>query len=480
MRSAHTVAQIRAAEAAAAADLPPGTLMDRAATGLARICQSMLGRIYGSPVVLLVGSGDNGGDALFAGAHLARRGAGVHAILLDPDRAHAAGLTAFRQAGGRVTADPAVLDRAFLVLDGIVGIGATGGLRPEAAALVERAEIGGGLVVAVDLPSGVDADTGRTPGAFVHADVTVTFGTWRIGLLVDPGARLAGATTCVDIGLEPYLPEPVVRSLQTADLEWFLPRPGPADDKYSRGVLGIVAGSAGYPGAAALTVAGAQGAGAGMIRFVGAPEIGRAVLAGAPEVVVSEGRPTQAGRVQAWVVGPGMGTDEAADVLLRDVLSSDVPVLVDADGLTLLAHNGFPERRAPTLFTPHAGELARLLGTDRASVEASRLAHARQAAERFGVHVLLKGSTTVVVGPGGTEAWANSTGSAWSATAGSGDVLSGVAGALLAAGLPMGRAGALAAHVHGLAAQKASDLGRPVTAGDIAAHVPEAWEIPAG
>ncbi|MGQ0467540.1 MAG: NAD(P)H-hydrate dehydratase [Sporichthyaceae bacterium] len=475
MRSAHTVAQIRAAEHAAAAALPPGTLMDRAATGLARVCQRLLPRVYGARVVLLVGSGDNGGDALFAGAHLARRGAGVHAILLNPERAHASGLAAFRLAGGRVTADPSVLDRADLVVDGIVGIGASGGLRPDAAALVERAAAGPGVLVAVDLPSGVDADTGETPGAFVRADATVTFGTWRTGLLVDPGAGLAGAVTCVDIGLDPYLPEPAARSLQTADLDDLLPRPARTDDKYRRGVLGVVAGSAGYPGAAQLTVAGALRAGAGMVRFVGTPDLCAAVVAAAPEVVATDGRPTGAGRVQAWVVGPGMGTDDQSAALLRDVLTSEVPVLVDADGLTLLAAEGLPPRQAPTLFTPHAGELARMLGTDRASVETAPLGHARQAAEKFGAHVLLKGSTTVVAGPDGHEVWVNSTGSAWSATAGSGDVLAGVAGALLAGGLPAGLAGALAAHVHGRAAQLASDRERPVSAGDIAAQVPAVW-----
>jgi hydroxyethylthiazole kinase-like uncharacterized protein yjeF len=476
MRSAHSVEQIRAAEAVAHARVGEGVLMDRAATGLARVCQSLLPRVYGSTCVLLVGSGDNGGDALSAGAHLARRGAGVHAILLNPDRAHAAGLAAFRLAGGRVTTDPAVLDRADLVLDGIVGIGGSGGLRPDAAALVARAEAGGGTIVAVDLPSGVDADTGEVPGAVVHADVTVTFGTWRTGLLIDPGAALAGAVTCIDIGIGDDLPDPVARSLQTADLDHLLPRPDRADDKYRRGVLGIVAGSVGYPGAAALTVAGALRAGVGMIRFVGAPELNRAVLAGAPEVVATDGRPTKAGQVQAWVVGPGMGTDQLAAALLQDVLSSDVPVLVDADGLTLLAGSGLPDRAAPTLFTPHAGELARLLGTDRAAVEAARLRHARAASDKFGVHVLLKGSTTVVAGPGKEGVWVNSTGSSWSATAGSGDVLSGVIGALLAAGLPAGLAGALGAHVHGLAAIAASDHERPVSAGDIAARVPTAWE----
>ena len=163
----YTAAEVRAAEEPILAATPEGALMQRAATGLATVCGRLLGRSYGRRVVLLVGTGNNGGDALFAGAHLARRGARVTAVLLDPARVHAAGLAALRAAGGRVTAPDGRtgLDRADLVLDGIVGIGGSGGLRPDAAALVERAAAGPGLMVAVDDPSGDDADTGAVDGA---------------------------------------------------------------------------------------------------------------------------------------------------------------------------------------------------------------------------------------------------------------------------------------------------------------------------
>lgn len=474
MRSAHRVADVRTAEAALMARLPPGALMQRAAGGLATACLRLLPRAYGARVALLVGSGDNGGDALFAGARLAGRGAVVTALLLRPERAHAAGLRAFRAAGGRVSADPAVLDRADLVLDGILGIGGSGGLRPDAAELAARAAATPGTVVAVDLPSGVDADTGEVLGAAVTADVTVTFGTWKHGLLLDPGAARAGACTLVDIGLAPHLPAPDVCALQDADVAGLLPRPGRDSDKYRRGVLGVVAGSSTYPGAGVLAVAGALHGGAGMVRFAGPAGVADAVRARWPEVIVTEGGPAAAGQVQAWAVGPGIGTDPEARSRLAEVLASDVPVLVDADGLTLLAGEGPVRRSAPTLFTPHAGELARLLGVQRAEVEAARLAHARAAARAYRVTVLLKGYTTVVVPPGTGPAFVNATGTGWLASAGTGDVLAGLGGALLAAGLPAAEAGACAAYLHGCAARSRA-RGAPVTALEVADGLPNAW-----
>src|SRR6516165_6820825 len=209
MRNAHTVADIRAAEQALMARVPPGALMQRAAAGLAAVCAGLVPRVYGSRVVVLAGSGDNGGDGLYAAARLARRGARVLAVAAGT-RVHEAGATALRAAGGRVTGpgDPdlaAAMNAADLVLDGLLGIGGRGGLRePQAglAALAEAARTGNGArVVAVDLPSGVDADTGEVTGAAVRADVTVTFGTWKTGLLVDPGADHAGLAQLVDIGL---------------------------------------------------------------------------------------------------------------------------------------------------------------------------------------------------------------------------------------------------------------------------------------
>ncbi|WP_329335763.1 NAD(P)H-hydrate dehydratase [Streptomyces sp. NBC_00663] len=471
MRTAYSVETVRAAERELMARLPEGTLMQRAAAGLAAACADLLGRVYGRRVVLLVGSGDNGGDALYAGARLARRGAGVAAVLLAPERAHAGGLAALRRAGGGVVeADAAegVISRADLVLDGIVGIGGKGGLRPDAARLAAVTERSRAAVVAVDLPSGVDADTGEVHGSAVRADLTVTFGTHKPGLLIDPAREYAGSVRLVDIGLE--LPAGAeLEALHHADVAALLPAPTGESDKYRRGVVGIAAGSARYPGAAVLAVAGALRGGAGAVRYVG--PAGDAVIARFPETLVSAGGPKQAGRVQAWVVGPGAGDDASA---VEEVLSADVPVLIDADGLRLAGRDAVRRRSAPTLMTPHAGEAAALLGVERGQVEGARLASARELAARYSATVLLKGSTTLVADAAGGAVRVNPTGTAWLATAGSGDVLSGLAGSLLAAGLGALDAGSAAAYLHGLAGRYAAD-GAPVGARDVAEAIPGAW-----
>jgi ADP-dependent NAD(P)H-hydrate dehydratase / NAD(P)H-hydrate epimerase len=517
MRKAHDVATIRVAERALIRSVPPGTLMQRAAAGLAAVCAGMAGRVYGARIAVLAGSGDNGGDALYAGARLARRGGQVVAVAAG-GRVHEQGAAALRAAGGRVTGPddpdlPAVIAAADLVLDGLLGIGGRGGLRGPYAALaglVARAgaEAGrphaGPSVVAVDLPSGIDADTGAVDGPAVRADVTVTFGTWKPGLLIDPGADYAGVVELVDIGLGPYLPPPAVAGFQAADVAALLRQPPGDSDKYRRGVLGVLAGSERFTGAAALAVGGALRGGAGMVRLVSAGPAAAVVRQHWPEALITltgngagAGQEVEAaGRVQAWVAGPGMGTDAAARDRLAAVLSSDLPVLVDADGLTLVAQEReLLARAAPTLLTPHAGELGRLMGADPAEVEARRLEHARAAAAELGATVLLKGSTTVIApsGPAGeAPVLVNPTGTSWLATAGTGDVLSGLAGALLAQGLTVREAAAAAAFLHGIAARRAAagiglagpglagaglagpGDGSPIAAGDVIDALPAA------
>ncbi|MFD4508688.1 NAD(P)H-hydrate dehydratase [Streptomyces sp. NPDC058457] len=472
MRTAYSVETVRAAERELMARLPAGALMQRAAAGLAAACADLLGRVYGSRVVLLVGSGDNGGDALYAGARLARRGAGVAAVLLAPERTHAGGLAALRRAGGTVVRDGGAEEsvlRADLVVDGIVGIGGKGGLRPEAAGLVAVVERSRAAVVAVDLPSGVEADTGEVRGAAVRADLTVTFGTHKPGLLIDPAREYAGSVRLVDIGLE--LPEAAeLEALQDVDVARLLPEPSAESDKYRRGVVGIVAGSARYPGAAVLAVAGALRGGAGAVRYVGPAK--DEVLARFPETLVSDGGPRKAGRVQAWVAGPGVGDDAEA---VAEALAEEVPVLVDADGLRHADRDAVRGRTAPTLMTPHAGEAAALLGVRREEVEAGRLAAVRELAAAYRATVLLKGSTTLVAADGGGVAVrVNATGTPWLATAGSGDVLSGLAGSLLASGLSGRDAGSVAAYLHGLAGRFAAE-GAPTVAHAVAAELPSAW-----
>jgi hydroxyethylthiazole kinase-like uncharacterized protein yjeF len=458
MRRAHTVEQVRAAEADLMARLPEGTLMQRAATGLAVAVSNFLGRTYGARVVLLIGSGDNGGDALYAGVRLARRGARVTAVLLS-DKAHAAGLAALLEVGGRVGSADDIAD-ADVVLDGIVGIGGRPGLRPEALAAVELAADRGVPIVAVDTPSGVDVDTGEAPEPHVRAALTVTFGTHKICHFIDPAATACGPVHLVDIGLD--LPPAAVESLQATDVRELYPVPHGESDKYSRGVLGLMAGSAQYPGAAVIATAGALGGPVGMVRYVGPDAVAAAVRAAHPEVVAGEGR------VQAWAVGSGLG-DELDVSRVRDLLDAEEPIVLDADGLRALEDSG---DHTGVLATPHAGELARLLGVDRSAVEAERLTHARLAAERFDATVLLKGSTTVIAAPDG-QVRVNTNATPWLATAGAGDVLAGLCGALLAAGLTALDAASVGAHLHAAAANLASDSG-PITALSIAAALPDA------
>jgi ADP-dependent NAD(P)H-hydrate dehydratase / NAD(P)H-hydrate epimerase len=471
MRQAWRVVDVRAAEKALMATLPEGTLMQRAAAGLARRCGLLLGEaggVYGAIVLLLVGSGDNGGDTLYAGARLAAYGAQVKALLLSPDRIHRAGLAALRQAGG--SAVPGLPDRADLVLDGIVGIGASGGLRPSAAAVVAqlgtiRSRTGSRPpIVAVDVPSGVAVDTGDVPGDAVTADVTVTFGCLKPAHVVGPAAARTGQVELIDIGLGPVLrADPALRVPDAADIAAWWPQPGPASDKYSRGVVGIATGSATYPGAALLSVSGALAGPTGMVRYAGsaAAEVVRAH----PSVVAAP-RVSAAGRVQAWVCGSGLGTDDGARTELRSVLATSLPVLLDADALTLLVdgrHAADLRRDAPLVITPHDGEFKRLAGE---APGADRMGAACKLAAWINGVVLLKGDRTIVATPGG-EVWVNPTGTSALATAGSGDVLAGLLGSLLAGGLAPERAAIAAAYVHGLAGRRAA-LDGPVTSPDIA------------
>ncbi|WP_200300751.1 NAD(P)H-hydrate dehydratase [Streptomyces adelaidensis] len=474
MRSAHRVTTVRSAEHTLMARLPDGALMQRAAAGLAAVCADMLGRVYGSRVVLLTGSGDNGGDTLYAGARLAKRGAGVTAVLLSPDRTHPEALKALRRAGGTTTTPGAAaeaISRADLVLDGIVGIGGKGGLRPEAARLAELTAASPATVIAVDLPSGIEPDSGEVHGTALRADLTVTFGTHKPGLLIDPAREYAGPVRLIDIGLASTLPAtPDLESLQHADVAALLPHPAQESDKYRRGVVGIAAGSARYPGAAVLAVAGALRGGAGAVRYVG--PAADAVLARFPETLVSADGPKKAGRVQAWVTGPGAG-DDAAPV--AEALATDVPVLLDADGLRLADRETVRTRTAPTLMTPHAGEAAALLGVTREEVESARLTAVRDLARAYRATVLLKGSTTLIAtSDGATPVRVNPTGTPWLATAGSGDVLSGLTGSLLAAGLRTLDAASVAAYLHGLAGRYAAK-GAPTGAQDVAEAIPAAW-----
>lgn len=450
MRRAHTVEQVRAAEEALLAELPDGVLMQQAAAGLAYAVLDYLGTAYGRRVVLLVGPGNNGGDALFAGAMLARRGVQVEAWLLA-DAVHEKGMAALKQAGGRVAQPaPTLADAA---LDGILGIGGRPGLSEEARRAVEA--LGGTPIIAVDVPSGVGVDDGTAHQPHVRAALTVTFGTLKIAHLVSPAALTCGPVHLVPLGLD--LPDPAVTAFQAADVGALLPRPTVDAQKYTRGVVGVRAGSTTYPGAALLCVSGAACGIAGMVRYDG--PAADTVREQHPEVVGP-------GRVQAWVVGSGGG--ETAARALRLSRADGVPVVVDADALAH-AEPGDPDTQ---VLTPHAGELAAMTGAERAAIEADPLRHVRAAAERFNSVVLLKGPHTLVAHPDGrVHATTHST--PWLATAGAGDVLAGLIGALVAAGLEPYDAAAVGSWLHSAAAHLALEDG-PLVASRVAGALPRA------
>jgi len=441
MLSAYRVAAIRAAEESAAAAADWDALMQRAAAALADEIAALVPA--DETLLVLVGPGNNGGDALFAAARLAERGYRVEAAILEPSAVHAAGLATATAHGVRRVAGP---DGHGYVVDGLFGIGARPGLSGLAADWAERVGLDDAFVIAVDVPSGIGVDEGVRPGPAFRADVTVTFGAAKPGVLIGPGGLFSGRVIVRDIGMADDLNEPACEALQVGDGGRFRALiPESTAHKYTRGVVGVAAGSADYAGAAHLCVAGAQAGPAGMVRFAGGPELSGRVVDRAPEVVAADGR------VQSWVVGSG-GVDDPAP--LRRALADETPTVVDAAALAWL-----PDRLRPdVLLTPHAGELARMLDVPREQVESDPLKHADEAVRRWNATVLLKGPRTLVVAPDG-RVRVNLSGSGWLGTAGAGDVLAGFIGSLLAAGLDALEAGSLGAFLHGVAGQRAAAAG---------------------
>lgn len=444
---AFTVEQVRRLEATAMQEVPEGALMQRAAAGLAAVVagelQGRTGRVYGARVLVLVGPGNNGGDALWAGARLARRGVRIEAVsvLGTP---HAEGLAALGAAGGRVVEPSSLVDlhRYDLALDGVLGIGGRPGLPEDVADLVTRIDDARVPVVAVDLPSGVAADTGAVPGASVRADVTVTFGVVKVGHLLEPARARTGRLVLVDIGLDPTTETPELDAWDAERVADTWPWPAQRSDKYAKGVVGVDAGSQTYPGAGIMATYGAVHGGAGMVRFLGPGSAHAVLTTNLPDVVFAPGR------VQAHLLGSGWGDRDDGTEAVAAAVGSGLPGVLDADGL------GFRPDRLPEswLLTPHAGELAKLLDVERSSVEDDPLAAVRAGVERTGATVLLKGSTQLVARPGVRTVELAVPGPAWTGQAGSGDTLGGLCAAVLATGRPAHQAAVLAASLQAVTA----------------------------
>lgn len=456
MQHIYSGAQVRAAEQAYARSAPLSDLMERASAGLAAAVREELGD--GRRVLVVTGPGSNGGDALFAGAALA---ADVDVMAWrTSEKVHDEAWAAFTAAGGtEVSGDvDTLLDGVDLLVDGVYGLGARAGLPEDVAALAAACRERRTPVVACDLPSGVEADSGNATEPSFWATRTVTFGSYKPCHVLGSARERCGRVTLVDIGLE--LSDPPLVVWERADVAAAWPYPDASSDKYSRGVVGIDTGSPGYPGAGILTTFGAVHAGAGMVRFCGPEEVGRALTLELPNVVHGEGR------VQAWLVGSGWGERPDGKERLQELLGTGLPVVVDANAIAYV-----PEQlgRPDVLLTPHAGELAKLLVMERSDVEADPVGAVRKAAGTYGVTVLLKGSTQYVAGPRSTQVQVAVTGPAWTAQAGSGDTLAGVCATLLAAGLAAPDAAVCAASVQALTA---SARPGPYPPQDTARHFP--------
>jgi len=452
--------------AAIAGGVSEATLVDRAGGAVARSARRLLGGSYGRRVVIVCGKGNNGADGRVAGDRLAGWGTRV-------DRFDLAGL------------DRAVLaralDRADLAIDAMFGTGFRGALDGDAAYAADALNGAACPVLAIDIPSGVDGLTGAVKGPAVEAVATICFVALKPGLLLFPGAALTGDVEVADIGIDPT-PTPSLGLTEEADVAaWLPPRP-PESHKWSVGAVYVVGGSQGMTGAVMLAARAALRTGAGMV-VAGLPGDAAARASGG-EVVTRPLPATSSGaldedaakevldgldRFRALIVGPGLGRSAATVAAVRRLVAeAPVPLVLDADGLNALDGDTdlLAARPAATIVTPHTGEFARLAGE---SVGEDRVAAARRLAERAGAVVLLKGSRTVVADPTGRAAL-NATGGPWLATAGTGDVLSGIVGALAAMGLPAFRATTAGAWLHGRAGDYAGHAG--LVAGDLIDALP--------
>lgn len=440
--------------AAIAGGITEATLVDRAGGAVARGARRLLGGTYGRRVVIVCGKGNNGADGRVAGERLAGWGARV-------DRFDLAGMAPPQLSLPQLNR---ALGRADLAVDAMFGTGFRGTLPGEAAFAAGALSSAPCPVLAVDIPSGVDGLTGAVRGPAVEAVATVCLAALKPGLVLFPGAGLAGDVEVTDIGIDPFDPPPALGLIEEADVVAWLPRRPFESHKWSVGGVFVVGGSMGMTGAVMLASRAALRAGAGIV-VAGLP--GEAAARGSGGEVITRSLPANADgaldetaakevldgldRFRALVVGPGLGqAGTTVAAVRRLVAEAPVPLVLDADGLNALGGDLdlLVARPAATVLTPHAGEYARLAGEP---VGDDRVAAARRLAERSDSVVLLKGSRTVVADPTGRAA-VNPTGGPWLATAGTGDVLSGVVGTLAAAGLPSFEAAAAAAWLHGRAA----------------------------
>jgi NAD(P)H-hydrate epimerase len=501
-----SAAQMREADRRAQEELGLSALvlMENAAQGAARAAARLLRRagfsVEGSAIAAFCGRGNNGGDAVACARILANQGAQALLVLLHPARELSPesriNLDIALRCGLRVIEAPRdwaclspLLKDCRLIIDGIVGTGFTFPLRPRQQQAVDFINNSGIPILSLDIPSGQDADSGQAQAA-VKASLTVTFACLKLGLALNP----PGEVEVIDIGLPPAALSHISGAAlsEPEELRSWLPPRGRASHKGSFGHVFILGGSPGKTGALVLAARGAQASGAGLVSAALGHSL-QGMVAGAlsgPMTLslpqnFSQGLSREALAVileqpaGAWVAGPGLGRDEESWEVLRAWLRQNrLPLLLDADALNALAplREGQIKAAALTLLTPHPGEAARLLGCQAAQVQADRLGAAREIAARSGASCLLKGAGSVLAKPEG-DVLLNSSGNDLLAIGGSGDVLAGLAGGLLAQGLSPWRAGALAAYIHGLAADlaRAEGISRGWMVESLPAYIIKAW-----
>ena len=475
-------------------------LMERAGLALARAALDLTGGGYGRRAVIVCGKGNNGGDGFVAARHLARAGVGVRVHVVQepsPGIARENLARVKRETSARVREfSPGRLARdltdADIAIDAIFGTGFHGAAENAWAAAIEELNASGVAIVSADIPSGVNGMTGVVQGSAVRAEITVAFGVAKTGALLMPGAEFAGAVRVVDVGFPDGLIHADVFLTEPQDVARVLPTRSADTHKRASGHLVVVAGSWDMTGAAVLVASAASRMGAGLVTVAAPESIVPVIQQHVPEAIFLSLPETSAGsvgrdaldrvvralqRADALVLGPGMSTDaETAEFIRALVQASPVPLVLDADGLTAFA--GSPEglrgRTCPAVLTPHAGEFARLLEIAVSELETDRIACARRLAAQADAVVVLKGSRSIIVEPSGM-ARINPTGSAVLATAGTGDVLSGMIGALLARGAAAADAAAASAYIHGLAGLLAGRrTGEGTVASDVVAALPEA------
>ncbi|MDE2975853.1 MAG: NAD(P)H-hydrate dehydratase [Gemmatimonadota bacterium] len=467
--------------------VPEPALMENAGRQAALIVEHLM---PGGRVVGLVGSGNNGGDALVCLRALAAWGRAVTAVVVG--RRPSADPVLHGWALPRVDFDPArpgateglarILEGAQVVVDGLLGTGIRGEPRAGHAAAIRAANRASAAVVSLDAPSGVDGTGGRAPGAAVRADVTVAFGWPKLGTLLYPGRELSGRIVAVEIGFPPDGTEDWARPITPGWASKELPRRPVATHKNDVGALAVVAGSA-MPGAAILAARSAFRCGAGLVRTCSSGPV-REVVAEVPETVFVDAGDEQAlsaavERSRAVAVGPGMGTGDAARRQLEVAMEArgSRPAVVDADALTLLAAGACAEfddsGEAGIVVTPHPGEMARLAACSVAEVQDDRVGTARRFAASRGVVTLLKGAPSLVAEPGGGLMVSLHENPSELAVAGMGDVLTGAVGSFLAQGVEPFRAAGLALHTTGRAASRAG-LGAALTPSDAVEAIPSA------